>query len=228
MYKSLSLSFGKRFEIIFCENGSTDSTVHILRSFAKKKKYIRVITLDKPNYGGAMKAGFLAARGIFMANASIDWYDIDHLKRAIPLLKSADIVVGTKANKGFDRRPFFRRLISRGYHILLNIFFGLRVSDTHSINIFRTKKMQPIIRKTVMDGSVFPSEVLIRAQRSHLRIVEKDIVVTEKRARKKSITTRTFKAIAGLVKLRLILWRENQKNIFYTISLYLEDLFRKV
>src|SRR6266540_1334907 len=54
------------FEIVLSENGSADATRRIADELARESPQVRVIALDRPDYGAALKAGFLAARGRFI------------------------------------------------------------------------------------------------------------------------------------------------------------------
>jgi glycosyltransferase involved in cell wall biosynthesis len=47
------------FEIVLSENGSTDSTLELSKNISSKHEEIRVIHSDIPNYGMALKSGFV-------------------------------------------------------------------------------------------------------------------------------------------------------------------------
>ncbi|MEK6943350.1 MAG: glycosyltransferase family 2 protein [Nanoarchaeota archaeon] len=211
--KKMKGVFGNSFEIICSENGSSDRTLEILRRIEIKRPEIKVSSIAEANIGKALRQGYLSATGKYLANASVDWYDVEFIKSSMPLLKKNDIVVGTKSRPGCDQRPIFRRVISHGYNFALKTLFGLKVTDTHSLIVYNRKKVANIIKLAVMGRSVFSSEVIIRAQYRNLRIIERDIIVHEERKRKKSIVLRTFKAFSDLIMLRIILWMENIKKI---------------
>jgi glycosyltransferase involved in cell wall biosynthesis len=212
VHEKMENEFGKRFEIICSENGSSDKTLSILRDIESEYPKVRVVSSDDPNIGKATRKGYLSAKGEYLTNASVDWYDVDFIKSALPLLKKYDIVVGTKSKAGYDQRPMFRRIVSRGYNLALKSLFGLKVTDTHSLTVYKRKKVLPIIKMAVMGKSVFSSEVIIRAQNCGLRITEKDLMVREERKRKKSIIARTIRGFFDLIGLRIVLWKEDSKK----------------
>jgi glycosyltransferase involved in cell wall biosynthesis len=170
------------YELIIVENGSQDKTLEIARNFSKKNKRIKVEHLSNPSYGGAMIRGIEKAKGDYIVFFNIDFWD----KRFIDLIKvdllGYDIVVGSKNLPGsLDRRPFSRRLVTRVFNFFLRIFFGYKGTDTHGIKVLRREKLIPIVGKCRTTAGIFDSEMLIRAQRFGMKILELPVEVIEKR-----------------------------------------------
>src|SRR5258708_12163284 len=59
------------YELIFAENGSTDSTQQTLQELSRSNDRIRVFHSEQPNYGAALKQGILQARGELVISAHI-------------------------------------------------------------------------------------------------------------------------------------------------------------
>ena len=136
--KALTSAFRDRdlaFELVVVENGSTDSTLADARTFAHDDDRVVVLTRPVADYGEAMRAGVLAARGAVVVVFDVDYYDPEFVDAVLPRLRAADgpaIIVGSKRAPGTrDTRPWPRRVITAGFSSVLRIGFGLSVSDTH-------------------------------------------------------------------------------------------------
>jgi hypothetical protein len=103
---------------------------------------------------------------------------------ALRLLRSnqADFVVGSKLVGGArDERPMLRHTASQLYNGLLHLLFDFRGTDTHGLKAFRRALVAPIAEACQVDRDVFASELVIRAYRAQLRILEIPVRVLEKR-----------------------------------------------
>src|SRR4029079_7420359 len=94
----------------------------------------------------------------------------------------ADMVVGSKAAKGAsDQRPLVRRGATRVHNKLLWVTLGFRGTDTHGLKAFRRERLLDVVQQCVVDMDVFASELVVRAWRSGLDVVEIPIQLQEKR-----------------------------------------------
>ena len=139
---------------------------------------------ETPNYGAALKRGLLEARGRFVVCDEIDLCDLSFYDAALPRLvhDEADMVVGSKAARGAsDRRPLVRRAATRVHNSLLKVALGFQGTDTHGLKAFRRERLVPVLKRCVVDMDVFASELVIRAWRQGLKVVEIPIQLHEKR-----------------------------------------------
>jgi glycosyltransferase involved in cell wall biosynthesis len=197
---------GRSYEIILAENGSRDRTVDLGREHAARHSEISIFSYPEPNYGGALRDGILRAQGEFVVCEEIDILDVDFHICALELLRTrkADMVVGSKAMRGArDHRPFVRRFATRVYNRVLRVTLGFRGTDTHGIKAFRRSTMLPVLRECVIEKDVFASELVIRAERAGLRIVEIPVDIVEKRAPSINLFRRIPHAIANVLRLMI-------------------------
>jgi hypothetical protein len=141
-----------------------------------------------------------------------DYYDLDFLDRALARLDgpgSPAIVVGSKRAPGTrDDRPFPRRLITATFAAALRVGFGLGVSDTHGMKALDREAVAPIARRCRNGRDLFDTELVLRADREGVPVVELPVTVVERRPSRTSIAGRAARSAVGLVRLRLQLWRD--------------------
>jgi glycosyltransferase involved in cell wall biosynthesis len=184
LFGDLSAAFGDRFEVILAENGSSDDTVAIATDEISRRSRLSVFSYPEPNYGGALREGIFRARGRYVVCEEIDICDVDFHVRALELLErdEADLVVGSKAMRGADdRRPLVRRAATRAYNGLLRATLGFHGTDTHGLKAFRRDAVVPVAHRCLVEHDVFASELVIRAQRDGVRVVEIPVSIEEKR-----------------------------------------------
>ena len=129
------------FEVVIVENGSADGTLPLAHALAAAMPEVVVISLSVADYGRALRAGLLEARGTFVANFDADFFDLGFLDAALAGLavpEGPSIVVGTKRGPGsVDTRAWPRRLVTAVFSTVLRAGFGLGVSDTHGMKVMR-------------------------------------------------------------------------------------------
>lgn len=198
-----------KYEIILSENGSQDKTLSLAKKLTQHTPQLKVLTSKFPNYGLAVKSGFLSATGDYLVLFDLDYYDIQFIIKSLPLLGKYDGLVGAKMGSGAkDTRNFLRRFTTYVFSVILKSFFHTTISDTHGIKILNRKKFLPLIKKTKFTKEIFDTELLIRAQYEGLRIGEIPVTVIEKRSSRTSIIKRIFRTFLDLLRLKIHLARE--------------------
>jgi len=173
-----------RYEILLSENGSRDGTVAVGRALAERYPQVQIHSLGRPDYGAALKAGILRARGTYVLCDEIDLCDVDFYARALPLLQSgeAELVVGSKAMAGADdRRPLLRRAAPKTINGMLRVLVGFTGTDTHGLKAFRRQALLPTVEHCMVEKDLFASEFVIRAEREGRRVREIPVRIAEKR-----------------------------------------------
>jgi glycosyltransferase involved in cell wall biosynthesis len=172
------------YELILAENGSTDRTVDIARELCARYPELRLERSPTPNYGHALRHGISKTRGAFVICEEIDLCDVDFHLQALDLLRQgrADFVIGSKLIGGArDARPLFRHSASLLYTGVLRALFDFRGTDTHGLKAFRRALVQPLVDACQVERDVFASELVLRAYRAPIRVVEIPVRILEKR-----------------------------------------------
>lgn len=160
------------YEIIVSDNGSEDNSVNIA-----KKMGARVVSTPKRGYGEALKNGFAAAKGTYIAFADIDGsYPLEFLPKMMKTIvdKKADMVIASRMTGKIEEgaMPFLHRHIGTPVLTgLINLLFRGRLSDCNSG--FRVMKKTAYESWSVTSGGMeFASELLIKALKHKAKIVE--------------------------------------------------------
>ncbi len=197
-----------QFEIIIAENGSSDRTVELAEHLANEMPEVRMFSLGEPNYGKALRRGILEARGQWVICEEIDLCDLDFHRRALEHLRhgDADMVVGSKAMKGAsDHRPLMRRAATRVLNGMLRVALDFRGTDTHGLKAFHRETLIPIVKECVIDRDLFASELVIRAGRAGMRVIEIPIRLDEKRPPAINLVKRVPRVLQGMAKLTYVI-----------------------
>ncbi len=101
------------------------------------------------------------------------------LKRFLKEIKEpgTDIVIGSKLHPESKLQyPFFRRVMSYGYYLMLKLMFHLSIHDTQTgIKLFKSEVIKPIAAKLTTEGYAFDVEILAMAAASGYSIKEAPI-----------------------------------------------------
>ncbi len=167
-------------EIIVADN-STDCSPIIAKGLGAK-----IVNPSKKGYGNAYLSGIKEARGKIIVMADADGtYDLEETSKLIKIIKNGntDIVMGTRLKGKIlpGAMPKLHRYVGNPLLTLIaNILFGTRISDMHCGMRAITKKAWEKIKAT-STGMEFASEMIIKAAKKRLKIVETPITYHPRR-----------------------------------------------
>jgi len=100
--------------------------------------------------------------------------DAGQVERYVDALKDADIVVGSKWHRdSVVEVSFVRKLLSRGFNVLVRLLTGVGVSDTQTgIKAVRREAFCEVFRRLSVKRYAFDVELLVLARVFGLRVVE--------------------------------------------------------
>jgi hypothetical protein len=190
------------YTIRIVENGSTDRTAEVARQIAGGAPVV-VDSLPTPDYGAAMRHGFLEADSDWVVNFDIDYFSAEFLRQLLAQPDEVDLVIGSKRDPASeDRRPIVRRLATLVFNVLLTTILRSDVTDTHGMKGFRRKVVDDLAPQVVSTTDLFDTELVVRAERAGYSIVEVPVVVEEMRTAKSSLIKRAPRTVLGLIKMR--------------------------
>jgi len=162
-----------RFEIILVENGSTDTSLPVLRSL--RRSYVVPLSWPARGIGSALKLGLSRARGRYFAAGAIDLpFGFADLETALPLLSQGyDVVYGSKAHpRSQVNSGFKRRLMSAVFRWLMFLLYRIPVRDTQGTIFLKVAKIRPLIKYLTSPGPLFYAQLATIAVFSPLRLIE--------------------------------------------------------
>jgi len=195
-----------KYEIIISEDGSTDRSAEIAKSL--ECGTIKVLNnRERKGKGAAIKNAAELAKGniiIFMdADLASHPGHINHLVKMFD--SGAAIVAASRYHKDSKaKRSHVRYFASKSFNFLVNTILDSKLSDHQcGFKAFRKDLVLPVINQ-VEDGNWFwDTELLVRAQRSGLKIVEIPIEWNEEQDSKFRLFEDTCHMFCSLVSFKL-------------------------
>jgi dolichyl-phosphate beta-glucosyltransferase len=164
-------------EVIIVENGSSDRTLKVAKSFARDYPYMRVIQSAVRGKGLAVKEGMLAARGEyrFICDADLSM-PIEEVTRFLPPhVDGYDVIIATREGKGAHRvgEPEYRHLIGRINNLIIKLTAVRGFEDTQcGFKMFTRQAAEDLFGVQQMTGIGFDIELLFVAKRRGYRILQ--------------------------------------------------------
>lgn len=188
--------------LVVAENGSTDDTAARVAAMAATHPRLSLLHLAAPDYGAAMREGFLTSDGDWVVNFDIDYFSGEFLATAVTRT-DADVVLASKRAPGSeDRRSAFRKTATWGFNRLLRTLLDSDVSDTHGMKAIRRPVIDAVAADVASTLDLFDTELVIRAERAGFRIVEVPVTVEERRRSRSRLVRRVPRTVVGLWRIR--------------------------
>ena len=189
--------------VVMAENGSTDATAQLVKDAMDDYPNLSLLELPTPDYGAAMRDGFLAADTEWVVNFDIDYFSGSFLNDALALALDADIVLASKRADGADdQRGPTRRAATWTFNQVLRYALGSGVSDTHGMKLVRRSVVVAVAPQVISTTDLFDTELVVRAERAGYRIKELPAFVEELRDTNSNIVKRVPRTLKGVWAIR--------------------------
>lgn len=158
------------YEIMVVVDGHLDDTLANAKKVKSSK--IKVIGYEKnKGKGHAVRYGMARTKGDLIAFIDAG---MDISPNSLPMLLEhmlwydSDVIVASvrhSASKVYGY-PLIRKILSRGYHTLTKILFGLRITDSQrGLKIFKRKVLEKVLPRLLVKEYAFDIEILSVARR---------------------------------------------------------------
>lgn len=162
---------GRPGEVVVVDNGSSDDSAAVAAACGA-----RVVSEQRRGYGNAYLAGLAAAQGDYLVMGDADGtYPLQDLAPFVDRLEQGDdLVIGSRFNGTIhgDAMPFLNRFVGNPVLTgLLNLLFGVKVSDAHCGMRALRREALPVL-DLHSTGMEFASEMVFKAYRRGLTVSE--------------------------------------------------------
>lgn len=197
------------WEIVIGDNGpSYDRTAQVSKELIKKYPDIKYVLISRPGRGGALKEIWLSRKSDILVYMDVDLSsDLQFLLPLVDAIRNgSDIAIGSRLKRGAKvyGRTLTREIMSRGYNLLIKLFFWTSFWDAQcgfkAISREAAQKLLPHIKDTAW---FFDSELLITADKAGLKIAEVPIIWRDDPRSTVKVAKTAWGDIKGLVRLFL-------------------------
>ncbi len=157
------------FEIIVCDDGSSDNTSEVVKTYQKKIPQLKLI-VNKSNQGlgRTLLSLFKESRGEFIQTLPGDCQmRARELGKFYKAIQNSDIVIGYRISR---KDPFYRLVASKIYNLCAQILFRVKTHDIGTIKMIRRSALAKINLQT--KTNFIEAELVIKAYQLGLKVVE--------------------------------------------------------
>lgn len=175
------------YEIIVVDDGSTDDTALVVKEMAETDEKLRYVSGGcNKGKGHAFTRGCREAQGDYVLLHDADLETSSEI--FLPYfnqIKSMDVVVASKYHPA-SRVDYnlFRRVLSRGFNLFVNLLFQLGIDDTQcGFKLFRREALAEVLPKLLLKRFAFDVELLVNLKRGSFKVATAPITILNLRER---------------------------------------------
>jgi glycosyltransferase involved in cell wall biosynthesis len=194
------------WQFVLVDNGSVDDTSKVLDAVVGSWPNSRVLKLDLPNYGTALRVGLQAAEASFAYIVNVDFWDPLFLRWSWANREQYDLILGSKrADPTLNKLPTYRKLLSAGLNLIFQVFFDFVGRDTHGQKLIRLSAVRDILPHCIMERGQFDTELTMRALRGGLWVAEVPVPIVQARGPRNLMLVKIYRNVVDLWRLRRVM-----------------------
>jgi len=206
------------WEVILTDDGSLDGTLLSLQQFAKKHEHVKVVANVHAGKAPTVRSGMLAASGKWRLFTDFDQSTpIAEVEKLFERVKEGyDVIIGSREMVGAmrDKEPWYRRLMGRGFNMLVQIIAVPGILDTQcGFKMFSQEATEVLFPKLVVYGTegeredaftgAFDVELLFMAIRHGFKIREVPILWKHAESNRVSPIKDSLRMFRDILRIRL-------------------------
>jgi dolichyl-phosphate beta-glucosyltransferase len=197
-------------ELILVDDGSADGTRRVMEAAARAHPAVRIEVLPhNRGKGRALAVGVEAARGdqILVTDADLSTPIEELEKLQAGLAGGAGVAIASRALKGSRvevSQPAYRVLMGKGFNLIVQAVLLPGIWDTQcGFKLFRGDVAHSVFENLVTDGFGYDPEVLYRARKRGVKIVEVPVVWRNSAPTKVRPFKSSFDMLRHVIRLRM-------------------------
>lgn len=188
----------ENFEIIVCDDGSTDKTGEISDQLASGNRHLATIhSRPSRHMGKAKKLGLMKAKYEYVISYAIDLpFGLEIIERSLQEAQAhpQTFILGSKGHlESQVVVPQSRKVMSKIFNFLLNLLYHLDVRDSQGTACFPREALEKILPQLSAQTDFLQAQLLIAAKAAGYQFLE--IPVTYNKPRANSKLTFIFHAL---------------------------------
>lgn len=198
------------FEILIILNGCKDKTMEIVKNFSNGKKYIKFKEFKRAiGKGGAIIEGFKLADSELIGYVDADGATKpETFYQLVKEINDYDGIIASRWIKGAiikKKQPILRRISSRGFNVLVRLFFGIALRDTQcGAKLFKKGAIKKITPELGITQWAFDIDLLYRMKKNGFRIVETPTEWEDIEGSRLNLKKTIPEMLLSIIRLRLI------------------------
>ncbi|HKW73321.1 MAG TPA: dolichyl-phosphate beta-glucosyltransferase [Candidatus Dormibacteraeota bacterium] len=198
------------YELVLVDDGSSDGTRKLMDAAAEKNEAVRIAALThNRGKGRALALGVETATGdeilITDADLSTPIEELDKLEAA--LKDGVGVAIGSRALRASRvevSQPLYRVVMGKGFNLIVQAVLLPGIWDTQcGFKLFRGDVARRVFAHLETDGFGFDPEVLYRARKQGVKIVEVPVVWRNSAPTKVSPVRSSLDMLTHVIRLRL-------------------------
>lgn len=195
------------WRIIIADNGpSKDGTSRVSRILEKELERVNYMLIPRPGRGSALKEVWLSSQSDYLSYMDVDLSsDLKFFPTLIKSLENgANIAIGSRLAVGSRvyGRTFVREVMSRGYNLLVKLFFWTSFHDAQcGFKALTYETAQRLLPEIQDKGWFFDSEMLIVGEKAGFKVAEIPIIWRDDPASTVKVAKTAWGDIKGLFRI---------------------------
>jgi len=201
---------GQEFEIILIPNNCSDNTADVVKTYCGSYPMLKSKVIEESiGKGGALIEGFRLAKGDIVSFVDADGATgPEELFKLVRQVGEHEVVIGSRWLPGsciLVKQSLIRRVVSRGFNLIVRFLFGLPFRDTQcGAKAFTQKALVDVVGDLKTTKFAFDVELLYKLRKRGYQILEMPTVWENKRQSTLNLWTAVPEMFAALVKIRLL------------------------
>lgn len=174
LYNKIVKKFSHNYEVLICEDGSSDATKKIINSMKKNYDYKYITSDNRKGVCQAMQDAFYLAKGeyIFFTDAGKK-FEFNDFWKLYNEINKYDLVSGLRVNRKDQK---YRILLTYLFNLFLRFSLKSNYKDIDSgFKIFKRESLMEILKKKPINSDFLSAEICLKFQYKNFKIKEVNV-----------------------------------------------------